>query len=349
MSRYPDSDKPGSLGFIEQSDKPETMLKLCILCPIHNEEKVVPLFFARMLPVMEALAERYSVDLVFLNNASTDATKDAVLRLRERWASVYVITMSRNVGYQRSLDCGLRNSRGDLFAIIDVDCEDPPEMLLDFATLYEQGFDIAYGIRADRQEVAALKSTRKLFYRILKMVADEDIILDMAEFSLFTSEVRDSMLVENNSFPFVRASISRVGFRRIGIPFRRQSRIAGRTHYNFLGMSTFAIAGILSASTLMLRLPIFILPFWLLSLVLIGLRYAATGSRGYAVAGIILLAAYLGASISFVALYVARTYKNGLRRPNSHIHLSNSALQSDDPTWLSERRTTDLSSIPRGQ
>ena len=325
------------------------MLKLCILCPIYNEETVVPLFFARMLPVMETLAKRYSVDLVFLNNASTDATMNEVLKLRERWASVYVITMSRNVGYQRSIDCGLRNTKGDLFAIIDVDCEDPPEMLLDFAARYEEGFDIAYGIRADRQEVAALKSIRKLFYRILKMVADEDIILDMAEFSFFTSEVRDSMLVENNSFPFVRASISRVGFKRIGIPFSRHSRIGGRTHYNFLGMSSFAVAGILSASTLMLRLPIFVLPFWILGLVLIGWRYAVTGSLGYAVAGIILLAAYLGASISFVALYVARTYKNGLRRPNSHIHLSQSALQSDEPNWLSEHRTSDLPSTARNQ
>jgi len=325
------------------------MLKLCILCPIYNEETVVPLFFERMLPVIEILAKRYSVDLVFLNNASTDATMNEVMKLRDRWASVYVITMSRNVGYQRSIDCGLRNTKGDLFAIIDVDCEDPPEMLLDFAARYEEGFDIAYGIRADRQEVAALQSIRKLFYRILKMVADEDIILDMAEFSLFTSEVRDSMLVENNSFPFVRASISRVGFKRIGIPFSRQSRIGGKTHYNFLGMSTFAVAGILSASTLMLRLPIFVLPFWILGLALIGWRYAATGSPGYAVAGIILLAAYLGASISFVALYVARTYKNGLRRPNSHIHLSQSALQSDEPNWLSEHRTIDLPSTARNQ
>jgi len=302
-----------------------------------------------MLPVMEKLAKRYSVDLVFLNNASTDATMDAVLKLRERWASVYVITMSRNVGYQRSLDCGLRTAKGDLFAIIDVDCEDPPEMLLDFVARYEEGFDIAYGIRADRQEIAAMKSTRKLFYRILKMVADEDIILDMAEFSLFSSEVRDSMLVENNSFPFVRASISRVGFRRIGIPFRRQSRIGGKTHYNFIGMSTFALAGILSASTLMLRLPIFILPFWILGLAFLGWQYAVTGSRGYAVAGIIVLAAYLGASISFVALYVARTYKNGLRRPNSYIHLSQSKLQGDESTWLSERQTTDLLSVTRNR
>jgi glycosyltransferase involved in cell wall biosynthesis len=304
------------------------VLTLTILCPIYNEERVVPLFFTRMRPVIEALAARYLVDLVFLNNASTDSTLDQVLKLREVWPRVYVITMSRNVGYQRSLDYGLRNSLGDIYAFIDVDCEDPPEMLLEFIRRYEDGYDIVYGIRADRQEIAALKSMRKLFYRVLKMVADEDIILDMAEFSLFTAEVRDAMVIESNSFPFVRASLSRVGFRRVGIPFSRQQRIGGATHYNLIGMSAFALAGILSASTLMLRLPIILLPPWLFSLVFLGMRYAKTGSPSYAVGAAILFAAYLGASVAFIALYVARTYKNGLHRPSSHIHLARSVLQN---------------------
>jgi len=303
------------------------MLKLCIICPVFNEEQVIPLFFDRIQPVIQVLADRYLVDLVFLNNASSDRSCVEIQRLRERYPSVYVLTMSRNVGYQRSLDCGLRMVKGDLFAIIDVDCEDPPEMLVDFIALYEQGYDIVYGVRADRQEMAALKSLRKLFYRILKVVADEDIILDMAEFSLFTAEVRESMLIESNSFPFVRASIGRVGFRRVGIPFSRQRRIAGATHYNFIGMSTFAVAGILSASTLLLRLPVLMLPFWLTALTLLAVQYTETGQRGYMAFIAVLTAAYLGASVSFIAMYMARTYKNGLHRPNSFIQKSLSLQQ----------------------
>jgi polyisoprenyl-phosphate glycosyltransferase len=314
------------------------VLKLSILCPVFNEERVIPLFFERIRPVLQALTDRYVVDLVFLNNASSDGSLAEIHRLRERYSSVYVVTMSRNVGYQRSLDCGLRTAKGDLFAIIDVDCEDPPEMLVDFIERFERGYDIVYGIRADRQEFAALKSLRKLFYRILKMVADEDIILDMAEFSLFTAEVRDSMLIESNSFPFVRASISRVGFRRIGIPFSRQRRIAGATHYNFIGMSTFAIAGILSASTLLLRLPVLILPFWLAGVIVLAVRYAETGLRGYAASIAVLVAAYLGASVSFIAMYVARTYKNGLRRPNSYIQQELTVQQGEQEDQPSRRQ-----------
>src|SRR5258708_31034150 len=158
--------------------------------------------------------------------------------------------MSRNVGYHASLECGLRNAVGDLLVFIDVDCEDPPEMILEFVEKYEQGYDIVYGERVDRSESKVMKKARKFFYRLLRAVADEEILLDMAEFSLFTKEVRDAILDENTSFPFLRASIARVGFRRPAIPFKRQSRCAGRTRYDLMRMSVFAVAAMLSASTL---------------------------------------------------------------------------------------------------
>ena len=185
---------------------------ITILCPVHNEDSVVPLFFERIQPVMVKLSEHYEVHLVFLNNASGDHTSGTDPENQEVWPSTYLITMSRNVGYHASLECGLRSAAGDLFVFIDVDCEDPPEMILEFVEKYEQGFDIVYGERVDREESRPIKSARKFFYRLLHAVADDEIILDMAEFSLFTREVRDAILDENTSFPFLRASIARVGF-----------------------------------------------------------------------------------------------------------------------------------------
>ena len=158
----------------------------------------------------------------------------------------------------------------------------------------------------------------------------------MAEFSLFTREVRDAIVEENTSFPFLRASIGRVGFRRVGIPFKRQKRIAGRSHYDLIAMSVFAIGGILSASTLFLRLPILLLPFWILSLLGLGIGYVRTLSPWFALAAFLLFAAYIGATAAFTALYVARTYKNGLHRPNAFIDHSRSILQpefSDKDQW----------------
>src|SRR6266581_3758825 len=278
--------------------------QLSILCPVYNEEHVIPLFYGRIRPVVEKLSECYMVHLLFLDNASTDRSSHEIEKIRESWPATYLITMSRNVGYHASLECGLRNAAGDLFVFIDVD-----------------------GERVDRHESRAMKGARKLFYRLLAALADEEILLDMAEFSLFTREVRDAILDENTSFPFLRASIARVGFRRAAIPFKREKRIAGNTHYNLIRMSVFAVAGILSASTLFLRLPIYLLPLWLLSLLLLGIGYVSTHSLWYVVAAFLVFAAYVGATMAFTALYVARTYKNGLRRPNAFIDRSRSILQ----------------------
>lgn len=300
---------------------------LTIICPVYNEEEALPLFFERIHPVLNKLNQHYSAQLLFLNNASTDRTMEQIKAISLMWPETYVITLSKNVSYQASLECGLKHARGDLFVFIDADCEDPPEMILEFVDHHEQGFDIVYGERIDREETLGIKKARKFFYRLLHALADEEIILDMAEFSLFTKEVRKAILQENTSFPFLRASIGRVGFRRFAIPFKRQKRIAGKTKYNLIRMAMFAIAGILSSSTLLLRLPIYFLPIWLFILVTLGIGYASTQALGLAVAAFLFFAGYVGTTVAIVALYVGRTYKNGLNRPNAFIDQTRSRLQ----------------------
>ena len=301
--------------------------RLTIICPVFNEAKVITLFYGRIRPVMDKLAQNYDVNLVFSNNASTDATLFEIEKIRKEAKDVFVLSLTANVGYQRSLECGLRNCKGDLFVFIDVDCEDPPEMILEFVQAHEQGFDIVYGERTDREESEFVKMLRKIFYRTLRAVADEEVILDMAEFSLMTSEVRDAIIQDNTSFPFIRASIGRVGYRRKGITYKRHKRIAGETHYNFLGMTKFAIAGILSSSTLFLRIPIYTLPFWLLLMALLPSAYVLTDNKWYLVATFLAFATYVGATISFIAIYVARIHKNTLGRPNFIIDSRTSSAQ----------------------
>lgn len=293
-----------------------TLPKLTVICPVFNEEKAIPLFFARIKAVFRTIAREYAADLVFVNNASTDGTLAEIARIRADNPNVFVISLSKNCGYQRSVECGLRNTRGDLFLVIDVDCEDPPEMIPAFLEKIREGADVAYGERVDRPEGVVLKSMRKLFYRVTRAVADEEIILDMAEFALMTAEVRDAIVRDTSSFPFIRASIGRVGFRRAGIAYRREPRIAGDTHYNFLGMTTFAIAGILSSSTLFLRIPAYLFPFWIVLVALLAALAVNERSAGAMVGLIVAIAAYVGGTCAAVAIYVARSYKNTLGRPN---------------------------------
>jgi dolichol-phosphate mannosyltransferase len=148
----------------------------------------------------------------------------------------------------------------------------------------------------------------------------------MAEFALFTNEVREAVITEKSSFPFIRASIGRVGFQRFAIPYTRQRRIAGKSNYNFISMSIFAIAALLSSSTFFLRLPIYIFPLWIGALLAIGYLYVGHPSPFWAVAGTLTFALYVGFVLAFIALYVARTYKNVLERPNAFINRRKSIL-----------------------
>jgi glycosyltransferase involved in cell wall biosynthesis len=300
---------------------------ISILVPVYNEEKVIPLFFDRIKPVISQLSDRYEPHLIFLNNASADGTISSIKNLAANNQNIFHLTLARNVGYQRSIEFGLRNTFADLYVFIDVDCEDPPEMILDFVKSREDGYDIVYGERVDREEIESIKFLRKVFYRTIKAVADEEVILDMAEFSLMTREVRDAIIQDSSSFPFIRASIGRVGFRRLGIPYKRSRRIAGETHYNLWGMTTFAVAGILSSSTLFLRAAIYVLPVWLLAMTVLFI-YSLNENDLWAFKALLAVGfMYCGVVLSFIAMYLARVYKNTLGRPNAFLDCKNSNPQ----------------------
>jgi glycosyltransferase involved in cell wall biosynthesis len=300
---------------------------LTILVPVFNESATILLFFKRLEKVLFSLSTEYRFNVLFLNNASSDSTLSIISELRHRNNFVYFVTLSTNVGYQKSIDYGLRIAKGDLFVIIDVDCEDPPEMIKQFIEEHNKGFDLVYGIRKDRHENVLLKKLRKLFYHIVRKLSDEEIILYMAEFALFTNEVRSAVVASSDSFPFVRSTIARVGFTRKGIPYKRDVRIAGKTNYNFYGMLIFAIASVLSSTTLPLRLPIYTLPFWTASVVGILWLYFITPHYYLLLLCVLLICIYIGGSISFIALYLGRVYKNSLNRPNAFIHKNLSFLQ----------------------
>jgi polyisoprenyl-phosphate glycosyltransferase len=303
---------------------------LSILCPAYNEETVIPLFMERMRPVLTNLAGRFDVRLVFLDNHSRDTSNSVIQKLASLERNVYVIRMSRNVGYQKSLEAGLRTVESDVYAFIDVDCEDPPEMLLRFAEAIEAGRDLVYGVRTDRPEPGHIKWMRKTFYRIIGRISDEDSLFLMAEFSMFTRELRDAAIAEINSFPFVRSNLARVGFDRLGLHYVREKRIAGRTNYNLLGMTIFAVAGMLASTTLPLRLPIYLLPLWMLLVTAFGVLAVVQSSAWWALAAFLLATGYIGTTIAYMALYVARTYKNSFARPNAHIQRKLSRLPPSD-------------------
>lgn len=288
---------------------------ISIVCPVFNEEQSIPMFYNCLQSVLLPLKDRYDFELIFTNNRSTDKTLDVLLDLRDKDPSIQILTMSRNFGYQASVQAGLSYASGDGIIVIDVDCEDPPELIQQFIAKWEEGYDVVYGIRGDRPEWWGIKKLRNLFYHILRMSADADIVLYMAEFALISSHVRDAIINYKNTFPFLRAEIGYVGFSRAGIPYDRQPRVMGKTHYNFLGMVIFAIAGLLTSSTFLMRLAAYMFPFFaVLNLLLLAADFYLKSSNSFKIL-VAIDFIYITFFMTTYGIYLARIYKNVIGRP----------------------------------
>ncbi len=291
------------------------MKLITVICPVHNEELCAPIFYERLCKVAESVKDRYEFEIIFVNNRSTDRTLELLLGYRKKDPRVQILTMSRNFTYQPSLQAGFTHASGDAIVAIDVDCEDPPEMLPQFLAKWEEGYDVVYGSRSDRVENWIIKKLRRVFYRVLKLTADVDIVLYMAEFALISSVVRDAIISNNNAHNYLRAEIGYAGFSRFGIEYVRHQRAAGKTHYHFGHMIVFTISTLVTASTVMLRLPFYFFPFlFLFNVVMLALARGNPLS-GYFSSLVVTDILYATLLLTAQGSYLARIYKNGIARP----------------------------------
>jgi len=318
--------------------------RLLVICPVYNEETNIEYFFGR---ISKAFAEvdqsRYSCSLLFTNNRSTDGTLDLIRRLEQEHAWVNHLTLSRNFGYQLSVLSGLTEGDADLYMICDVDCEDPPELLHAFLKEIEAGRDLVYGIRNNRPDSWLMARCRRGFYSVLRALGDYKIIPYMAEFAMSRRTVRDEIVDNANTFPFIRAEVGYVGFDTFGIPYRREERKHGETHYNYLGNFRFAVAGILSSTTFPLRAALYLLPVVLSAIaVLCSLFFSGLLRFESTMLGVVTLtASYTVCALAFQSIYLARTYQNGLGRrrfiiDRKHSNLSAHLPRKDSASALAE-------------
>ncbi|MCA9737084.1 MAG: glycosyltransferase family 2 protein [Gemmatimonadota bacterium] len=227
---------------------------LSVVVPVFNEEAVLPAFFPR---VTEALAplEHWDLELVFVDDGSSDATFDLLQDLARRDGRVKVLRFSRNFGHQIAITAGVDHASGDAVAVIDADLQDPPEVLVEMVARLEEGYDVVYGQRVDRKGETRLKLwTAAVFYRLLKRLVKIEIPVDVGDFRLMSRRAVLELRTMREKDRFVRGLVSWVGFRQIGVPYRREARFAGATKYPVGKMLKFALDGITSFSTVPLKL-----------------------------------------------------------------------------------------------
>ena len=223
----------------------ESMLSLIV--PVYNEEEVLEASFARMDEVMRNIG--YPYEIIYVNDGSRDGSMKILRKIAEENPQVKVRAFSRNFGHQLAVTCGMDAAVGDALIIIDVDLQDPPEVIADMVRAWENGADIAYGKRVKRQgETFMKKFTASCYYRLLKWMSAAPIPLDTGDFRLIDRRVADVFLRMREHNRFLRGMSAWMGFEAVPIEFVRNERFAGKTKYTFKKMMRLAMDGIINFS-----------------------------------------------------------------------------------------------------
>ena len=231
------------------------MKKISVVIPVYFEEEVVGECYTRTKRVLESLKSKYEYEIIFVNDGSKDKTLDILEEISEEDNSVKVISFSRNFGHQAAVTAGLKYATGDAVVIMDADMQDPPEVIEQMISLWEQGNEVIYAKRKTRKGETKFKLlSATMFYRILNGLSDVDIPKDTGDFRLADKKVVEviNSMPEHNKF--LRGLFSWVGFKQIPIEYERKERFAGKTKYPFKKMIKLASDGIISFSTKPLKI-----------------------------------------------------------------------------------------------
>ncbi len=230
------------------------MKKISVIVPMYCEEKIIQECYNRLKNVLQKI-KNYEYEVIFVNDGSKDKTLEMLIELSKQDEHVKIISFSRNFGHQAAVTAGLKYVTGDAIVIIDSDLQDPPELIPEMLTLWENGNDVIYGRRKKRKGESIFKLlTAKLFYTTLNALSETEIPKDTGDFRLVDRRVVDciNLLPEHNKF--LRGLFSWVGYKQIPYEYERQERFAGNTKYPFRKMLKLASDGILSFSTKPLKL-----------------------------------------------------------------------------------------------
>lgn len=296
---------------------------LSLVVPCFNEEEVLPVFLAEILPVLSALPG-VRFEIVFVNDGSRDGTLPYLIERAKTDARLRVLDLSRNFGKEVALSAGLAEARGDAVIPFDADLQDPPDLIPSLVARWREGFEVVIARRADRTSDSVLKrGTANAFYRLHGRLTDLDLPENAGDFRLMDRCVVDALNAMPESCRFMKGLFAWAGFRTASVDYVRRPRAAGHSKFSGWKLWNFALEGITSFSTLPLRIWTYagflVAAGALLYALLIATRTLVHGVDvpGYAsLAVIILLFGGLQMmGMGMIGEYVGRIYMESKRRP----------------------------------
>jgi polyisoprenyl-phosphate glycosyltransferase len=296
---------------------------ISIFTPAFNEEENVLLVYEAVKSVMSTVSEKYCYEHVFSDNASTDHTAEILLELAKNDKHMKIILLAKNFGPAKSTFNGLGRCKGEAIIQLDADLQEPPSMILTFLEKWELGYKVVYGVWSDRKENWLMKSTRKIYYFLANMLSNETLIPMVGDFRLIDRRVLNEVKKVKDYNPYLRGIIANIGFEQIGIPYVRENRTRGKSSMTLPKLIDYGINGIISHSTILLRLSTIIGTLILLgSLGYIGFVILSTLLVGGAPPGIpavlVIILFLSGVQLTFLGLigeYIGRIFQQSIERP----------------------------------
>lgn len=296
---------------------------LSLIVPCYNEQAMIPLFLETIMPILEQLQLRY--EIVFVNDGSTDATLAELKQAKTLYPGLRIINFSRNFGKEVALSAGLDFAKGHAVIPIDVDLQDPPELIVKMVHVWqEEQVDVVLAKRVDRSKDSFFKRwTASFFYGINNMISNNKIPENVGDFRLMSRRCVEAVKLMGETQRFMKGMFAWVGFSTRVIEYQRDERQAGQTSFNAWRLWNLALEGITSFSTAPLRVWLYLgLVAWLLSLTYgswIVLKTLIFGVDMPGYASIITAVLFLGSTqlivLGVLGEYIGRIYIESKGRP----------------------------------
>jgi dolichol-phosphate mannosyltransferase len=293
-----------------------------IIAPIFNESESIPELYRRVSAVMDGVGQEW--ELILVDDGSTDGSAVLMNELAAKDNRVRPVIFARNFGHQIAVSAGMDYSRGDAVVIIDADLQDPPEVIPELIAKWREGFEVVYAVRAEREGESWFKLwTASLFYRTIFRITDVKIPLDAGDFRLIDRKVVNVLNTMREHYRFLRGMSAWVGFKQVGVPYKRAARFAGSTKYPLKKMLKLALTAITGFSYVPLQLASYLgfgsagLAIILIPVVII--MRALTQSQFLGQASTLVAVLFLGGvqliSLGILGEYLGRIYDEVKGRP----------------------------------
>jgi glycosyltransferase involved in cell wall biosynthesis len=233
------------------------MKLLSVVAGTFNEEDNVQELYDRICRIFAERLQAYDLELLFIDNASTDRTVEVLRGLAQTDTRVKVIVNNRNFGHIRSGYHAFLQAKGDAVIIMASDLQDPPEMIADFVAQWEQGYKIVMAQKTESDESPLFFVVRKTYYNLINRLSEIELVKNATGFGLYDRRVVEDIRQVADPYPYFRGLICDLGYQRALIPFTQPARKRGFSKNNLYTLWDMAMLGLTNHSKVPLRLAIF--------------------------------------------------------------------------------------------